>query len=237
MATTILSTIQKICPKLGIPVPVSAFGSTEKYMVELSAMANDVAQRIAFDGHDWTKLKTLATLTGDGVKTEFDLPADYRRMLKKAQLWPSYSPFVPLTHYPDLDQWLGLTVQNYQVLEGAWTIIGEKINIRPAIPAGATVQFFYISGLIVKGPGPANTPKTEFTDNSDTFILDERLLRLALVWQWKSDQGQAYGEDMSSYEDALASISGADRGSNIIATGRPRYPVDVAIAYPGVILP
>lgn len=220
---SILSVIKEACPVLGIPTPNAVIGSIEPYAAELAALANNVAQGIAFDGHDWTRLKKLATIAGDGISTEFALPPDYQRMLKKAQLWPSYSPFAPLTHYPDVDQWLGLTVQNYQCLNGAWTIIGDKMNIRPVPPTGATIRFPYLSNLIVKGPGANPEAKATFTDNGDTFLLDERLLKLGVIWQWKQLKGQSYGEEMASYEDAMASICGADRGSNMIVTGARRH--------------
>lgn len=232
---TILSIIKDVSTVIGLTVPTAVFSSTDREHVELQSLANEMAQRIAFDTRDWTKLKTLATLTGDGVSLSFNFPADYKRMLKKARIWPSASPYAPYTHYPDSDQWLGLTVQNFATLVGAWTIIGEQVQIKPAVANLTTAQFYYLTDKIVKDAG--GTPKTAFTADDDVYRLDERVLKLGIIWQWKANKGQAYSEDMATYEDALAVSAGADKGSNILVIGRGRMPVNAEFAFPGVITP
>lgn len=128
-----------------------------------------------------------------------------------------------------------MSVQNFQSLTGAWTMIGDQILIKPALPSLSTASFFYISDLIIKAED--GSPKAEFTSDDDVFRLDERVLRLGMIWQWKANKGQAYGEDMTTYEDALAVASGNDKGSNILTVGRPRIQVGADIAFPGVIIP
>jgi hypothetical protein len=232
---SILSVIKQVCPVIGLTVPDTVFSSTDREHVELQALANEMAQRIAFDTRDWTRLKVLATLTGDGIATGFNLPADYKRMLKKARIWPSATPYSPLTHYPDSDTWLAMTIQNVQTLTGSWTMIGEQVLIRPALPNLATASFFYISNLIIKDKD--GVAKAEFAADDDVFRLDERVLKLGMIWQWKANKGQAYAEDMVNYEDALAVSSGADKGSNILTVGSPRISGDTDVAFPGVITP
>ncbi|MGK6313726.1 phage adaptor protein [Neorhizobium sp. DT-125] len=232
---TILSVFQQVAPVIGLRIPTAVMASTERAHIELAALANEMAERIAFDmNYDWSMLKKLATLTGDGVVEGFDLPEDYRRMLKKAKLWPSSSPYATLTHYPDTDQWLGLQVQNFQQIVGGWTILGNQILIRPVVNNAATVKFFYLRNTIVKAAD--GSLKTGFTADEDTYLLDERLLKLGIIWQWKANKGQQYAEDLSNFEDALAERIGADKGSNSIAVGRSRVGAE-AIAYPWVITP
>lgn len=230
---SILSVIQQVCPVIGLNVPTAVFSQTDRELVELQALSNEMALRIAFDTRDWTKLKALCTLTGDGSTVGFDLPDDYQRMLKKARVWPSATPFAPYTHYPDTDQWLGITVQNFRSIIGAWTMLGEQILIKPAMANLSTAQFYYITNLIIKDVG--GTPKAAFTADDDVFRLDERVLKLGMIWQWKANKGLAYAEDMSTYEDAIAVSAGADKGSNILVVGRGRSPVDTDIAFRGVI--
>jgi hypothetical protein len=231
---SLLSVAKEVAPVIGIEVPTMVAASTEREHIELLALANEMAQRIAFDTRDWQLLKKLGTLTGDGTATDFDLPPDYKRMLKKAQLWPSAFPTSPLSYFPDSDQWLGITVQNFQMLTGSWTLYGGQVHVRPAIGDLATAQFWYISNLIIKPASGDN--KTTFTADTDTFRLDERLLKLGMIWQWKANKGMAYAEDMATYEDALATAAGADKGSNILVVGRQRYPSDATLAFPGVIV-
>lgn len=232
---TILSVIRQVCPVVGLTVPEAVFSQTDREWVEMQALANEMAQRIAFDTRDWTALKVLATLTGDGVAEGFNLPSDYKRMLKKAQLWPSASPYAPLVHYPDSDVWLGMEVQSFQSTIGSWTMVGNQILIKPVVTSAATVKFYYLTKNIVADNDGG--PKAEFDKDDDVFRLDERLLKLGMIWQWKANKGQSYAEDMANYEDALAMASGADKGSNIIAVGTPRFPMGVNMAFPGVIVP
>lgn len=232
---TILSVCKLVASVIGLKVPTAVMASTEREHVELAALANEMAERIAFDlSYDWTSLKRVATITGDGVAEGFDLPGDYKRMLKKARLWPSSSPYASLTHYPDSDQWLGMEVQNFHLLVGAWTLIGAQLFVKPVMSAGNTVKFFYIHNQIVKSN--AGVPQTAFLADEDVYVLPERLLKLGMIWQWKANKGQQYSEDLSNYEDALSSVIGGDKGSNIITVGRQRYP-SAEMAFPGVIIP
>lgn len=232
---SILSVIKQVCPVIGLSVPDAVFSSTDREHLELQALANEMAQRIAFDGRDWTRLKVLATLTGDGTATSFALPADYHRMLKKARVWPSANPYAPFAHIADSDDWLAMTVQNRHELTGAWTLIGEQIHIAPVMANLATASFFYLSDKMVKDKD--GVAKAEFGADDDAFRLDERVLKLGMIWQWKANKGQAYAEDMASYEDALAVASGADKGSNMLVIGRARLSADADCAFPKGITP
>lgn len=232
---SILSTIQQVCSVIGLPVPTVVFSSTQREHIELRDIANEMAQRISLDGHDWTLFKSLATLTGDGVAGSFPFPSDYRRMLKKARLWPSSSPYSTLTHYPDTDTWLGMQVQDFRPTIGGWTIIGDRVYIDPPLPSASTVKFYYLSNLIIKAlNGPT---KAEFTLDTDTFRLNERVLKLGIIWQWRANKGLPYAEDLATYEDALAMLEGSDKGSNILTIGRQRWPSEFEYAFPGVISP
>lgn len=232
---TILSAIQEACTVIGLAVPTTVFSSTEREHVELAALANEMAKRIAFDGHDWTALKTLATLTGTGAATTFPLPTDYKRMLKKTRLWPSATPYTPLTHYPDTDQWLALQTQNFLTGFGSWTLIGTNVCIIPAVANAATVKFYYITNLIAHPATGSN--KVAFTLDSDAFLLDERVLKLGIIMQWKINKGLMITEERDDFETALAATIGADKGSTSITIGRQRGMTADVMAFPGVLGP
>lgn len=226
----ILSIIQEVCKYVGLDVPTQAYGSTEREHVELTSYANEVAQQIAFDTHDWQRLRSTLAATGDGATEAFDLPSDYKRMLKKARVWASWSPFAPLTHYADADEWLGLSVQQFTPIIGGWTIMGDQMHVLPVIPSGQNVKFVYINNMIVLGDDT-----TKFTQDTDTFVLNDRLLKLGLIWYWKQQKGQPYAEDLETYQTALSQLIGADKGSNLVEVGTRRLPADVSMAYPGAV--
>ena len=70
-----------------------------------------------------------------------------------------------------------------------------------------------------------------FLADTDTFVLNERLLKLGMIWQWKANKGSPYAEDMANFETALAIVAGADSPAPIIAGSRP-LSMAVRTAYP-----
>lgn len=233
---TILQVCVETSAVIGLTIPTLVFGSTQREHVELGALANEMAKRIAFDGRDWQALKATATITGDGSATDFALPTNWKRMLKTASLWPSNTPWTPLTHYTDDNDWLAFAVQGYTPVIGGWIIQGNRIAINPVLPLADTVKYAYLKNEIVVPTSPA-TDKTQFLNDEDSFVLDERVLRLGMIWQWRANKGLPYGEDMSNYETALAAVSGADKGSNILSMSRRKPNINSDYAFPGVITP
>jgi len=230
---TILSVLQAACPVIGLDVPTAVMASTAREHVELAALANDMAERIA-QAHDWQALKALATITGDGITESRALPSDYARMLTKAQLWSS-SLETPLTPISDTDEWLGLDVQSSDFVVNTWTLYGGKIHIKPALAFGVTAKYFYQSNRIVSPADGDN--QAAFTADTDSFVLDDTLLRYGIIWQWRANKGLAYQEDMTSYEMRKERLIAADKGSRMMRLGKVWLPGDAKAAYPQSITP
>lgn len=230
---TILSVIQDAAKFIGVQVPDAVFASTVREHVELASIAQEMAERIA-SGHDWQQFSRVATITGDGSTEAFDLPSDYDRMLVKASVWSS-SLETALSPITSLDRWLELDVQSFDFVINAWTIYGGQMNIKPALATGVTAKYYYQSNLIVAPASGSN--KVAFTADDDTFRLDERLLKLGIIWRWKETKGQSYAEPMADYEELKERLVVRDRGSRMMRIGRVRMPADVTTAYPQAIEP
>ena len=230
---TVLGIAKRVAPAIGIEVPTVLHTSAMREHVELAELANDTAEMIA-KAHEWQALKTLHTLTGDGSTEDFALPSDYDRMPKDQRLWSSRIE-TPLTHITSTDHWLELDVRSYDFVIGVWSLFGDEIHIKPAMTATETAKFYYLSGHYAKDA--ADTAKSAFDADDDTFRLNDRLLRLGMVWRWKENKGLPYGEDMADFEDALSEEIAADKGARILTSGRRRSPKGVTIAYPTSITP
>lgn len=206
---TVLSAIRAACPVIGLDVPDIVFASTEREHVELQALANEMAVRI-YKEHDWNALKAIATISGDGTTQSFTRPTNFGRWLKEGQLWSSARKDCPLTHITDSDIWLSDDLSGNIPDNPQWTVIGTSIYINPIVPSGETVKYFYMSAL------------PSFTADTDVFALDERLLTLGMIWQWKSQKGLPYAEDMATYGIELDAAIKEDRGADILSVGSSR---------------
>jgi hypothetical protein len=216
--------------------PASLFG-TDQFGLELGALANEAAAAIV-EYYDWQKLKLLKSYAGDGVTIAFDLPDDYGRMLKDGgKLHSSTWKNAAYRRARDEDEWLYLQDTNISGTPGVWILLGGKLQIFAAMPAGETARHYYISNKIVGTSDGAAGSKTKFTGDGDAFVLSERLLKLALMWRWRMTKGQEYSEHMANYEIALAEEVSKDKGTRTIVVGPQRVRGDVSIAYPGILGP
>src|SRR6478752_2305487 len=109
---TLLTVVRDVCSAVGVVMPTSVFSNitANRTMQEMLALANEMAQRIAYDTRDWTKLKATCTLPGNGAfvppppdpasawtgTSAFDLPANYKRMLLTSNVWKISSQYQPM---------------------------------------------------------------------------------------------------------------------------------------------
>jgi hypothetical protein len=230
---TVLSAIQNVSASIALDRPEAVFSSAEREHSELRVLANTAGLHIAKD-YEWQALKVVATLTGDGTKTAFDLPAGYDRMLKEAELRSSRY-ITSLTHITSSDQWLDMEIREFNQVAGMWTLYGGQMQIRPAPAAAEEVKFFYMTNLWAKDD--QSTLKDGFTKDTDTFRLSETLLQLCMIWKWRAQKGLPYAQDQDNYEDAKEKLITTDKGSRIITVGRSRRLRGVTPAYPVSIVP
>ena len=231
---TFLSAAQSAAIRLIGKKPTTFFSSTNTFELEICDLANDAASDI-MKANDWRLLTTLQVMTGDGVTQGFDLPADYDRMPVKAAVfrpdWNNWH-YTPAT---DLDQWRDFINGAPTISPGYWILLSGQMQFQPPISSGDKAQYYYISNKIVLGDGGA--PQAQFTKDSDSLRVDERLLTLALIWKWRAQKRLEYAEDMASYEQLLAQIIGREKGARIYAEGRQTINGNVSVAYPWALGP
>jgi hypothetical protein len=218
---SLLSVVREVARAVGVPDVTSVFSniSGDRTMQEMLALANEMAQRIAYDDREWTELKLTAVLQGDGSATAFDLPANYKRMLLTANVWRSTSVNFPMLFISDTDEWMNRRAAGIFQGQGEWILMAGQIHIFPALTVGETASFVYLDkNCVTLNSGGVNT---EFLSDGDTFRLDERLLKLGMIWQWKAQKGSPYAEDMGTYGDAITHAMGADKPGPIILGRKP----------------
>jgi len=304
---TLRTVIGEVCAFVGVRPPASTVilqPQQDRTMWEMVNLANEMAQRIAYNTRDWTLLIRTATFTGPGwgmwgtgtsyaVGTKvtdpangaswqaaiahtsgtgtfaddrtanpkwwtsvgqaaFPLPANYKRMLLNSNVRSSAQPLQPLSFISDFDDWTELRLSNRTSSSwGEWTMAGGQFLVAPpprgpviAVPPNPdkdlpaeTISWPYLDkNCITLGPPNTGVLSDRFAGDDDMFNLNERLLKLGMIWQWKAYKGGTYAEDIANYEDDLSMIAGADKPSPImvgrmnLSTARQSYPYSTPTA-------
>jgi hypothetical protein len=216
--------------RLGVNKPSAFFSGTGRFEQEIVDLANEVATDI-IKAHDWRALIKQERMVGDGVTTAFDLPVDYDRMPKNADVgrmnWYTWG----YVDAPDLNFWNDLINGLASPSPGYWIMLGGQMQFIPPVSADTTAEYYYVSKAIAVD-ADTGLVKNEFTKDSDTFVLDERLLTLGLIWRWRSMKRLDYTEDMKNYEIRLEQLSGEDKGSRVIRMGKRDTGWNYSTAYP-----
>lgn len=229
---SILDVVKGAATVIGMDVPSLVYGATTREMVEMQELANVMAAEIV-DAYDWQRLLVYNTFTGDGVVSAFDMPSDYKRMQKTSSLWSSRWLWQTM-HLTSPDQWTELQVTPIATINGYWIIFGNQFHQWPVMANGETVKFFYVSNQIVMASN--SSLKATFTEDADTFRLSERLLKLAIIYRWKQNKGQAYEQAMDDYQTLLLRDIDKDAGSKPVISGQP--PLSWrgrGVAWPGTV--
>jgi hypothetical protein len=224
---TALSVVQSAAVVLDLEQPSTLYSNTDRTWVEAGVMLNTCARQI-LEEYDWQRLIKTAAVTGDDVTTSFSLPADYDRMVKDSNLWGTSYTFYPAQQIQDFNYWLELQSYSVETWEPRWSLFGGNLNVMPAIADGEVLRYGYISNAIVNG---ADT--SQFTADTDTFVLDERLLRLSFIWNWKKAKGYDFQAEAAEYTAAMQMARFKDPGSRqSISSGRGQYRYPTGQTFP-----
>lgn len=216
----ILAAMQSAAITLVGRKPANFFGSPEKFEIEIADLINEVAEDIA-RYQDWEGLQAVASLTGNGAITAFDLPTDYSRMLKDTDVTSSVYKCWGFARYDNINDFLRDQDLGFSAAPGGWIISGGQIKFNPA-PTGVS-RFPYISSTWAKDETSAR--KSQFDADTDTFILPERLLKLGLIWRWRENKKLDASGDQEAFVKALDEYAVSDGGSRVYRyNGRRSFP-------------
>lgn len=215
---TFLSAARSASVRLQSKRPSTFFSATDPFSFEIIECANEVAVDL-MKANEWQVLTKLHTLTGDGTDTAFPLPSDYDRMLLNGGVYSASWPTWGYTSVGNLNDWRQLIDSEMGIVTpGYYLILGGEIQFQPAPSAEETPRFYYISKNIIQDED--GTTKPQFTKDSDTLLIEERLLTLGIVYKWREMKGVPRPGDQEDYELALSEASARDKGSQIITSGR-----------------
>lgn len=227
---SVLSACQNAMMRLVKYRPQSVFSSNDPTVLEIADLVNEVATFI-MKKHDWQALTTIGSFVGDDVTMSFDKPADYDRMALGSDIQDNVTWFWNFIHVPTVDEWILLKNSNWNLISpGAWILMEDKFQFNPAPPLGQRADFPYIKNTYARSA--TGWPKARFNADTDTFVLDERLLTLGLVWMWRQQKRLDSGQEEADFMFALSEEASRDQGSRTIRHRAIRR-FNTSIGWPG----
>lgn len=230
----ILAALQSATLRVVGQRPTAFFGGSETIAVEMSDLANEVAQDVS-KYQDWQALIRIGTITGDGSQTDFALPDDYDRMLQNASVQDLGSWFWGYHAYTDINGFLFDEARAFNAYPGGWIIYANQLRFSPVPAAAQSASFPYITKKWAIDA--STTPKEAFTADTDTFALPERLLTLSLVWRWRENKKLDATGDQEAFIKALDEYAAKDKGARTFRRNSHRFFPGTYPAWPGELGP
>lgn len=232
---TALELLQRTVRLFGITVPpTSLVGTQDDQITNLLEILTDVGQDIA-SRHDWSALSGTFSFTSTGANPQSEpFVADWDRSSPPASVWRSGSTLTPMSGPCPPDVWHQLITMPGIRFPGYWRMFGGNIEVIGA-PVSETVSVEYLSRNWVIDQDDGSFKDTVSKDG-DTFRLPDRLLRLAVIWQWRSFKGLSYAEEMATFEKQFERDVSADRSARPISTTSSFIPDAEHLAWPGIVV-
>jgi len=187
-------------------VPSVAVSSNDLDVQQLVAFAQDTGVEL-MERHDWRNLKKEMTLTGDGGTLQWSLPSDWKRFVPSdrsqgGQLVSMSRPLVPMMGPINDMQLARFKAYPTVLIWPVWRMIGNYVEIWPALPSGEVVKSWYYSkNWISNAAGSATSPS--FSNDDDYSLINEDTIMKGVVWRWKQSKGLDYAEEFRAYEASI----------------------------------
>ena len=219
---SLLTVIQYVCLRTGIPKPATVLGSSDQQVLQLLALleeeGNDLSQRGAWQGITFEATHTTVATESQGAMTT--IASNGFRYIKAQTLWDRTDKLPVLGPMSDED-WQQLKAVVTTGPRYRYRIRGGNLLVNPTPAAGHTWAFEYVSKNWILGID-GSTYKQYFTLDTDTILLPEELALMGLRWRWKKEKGLEYAEDMRTYELQVKDVLGRDGGKGKVTMDQDR---------------
>lgn len=209
---TLLETLIEFSDRTGaVDRPTSVMASTDDSVRQLRALANEVISDITNRGSSWAKLQKQATFTTLATTAQGTIaaiaPYGFKYVIPdslydRTERRPLYGP-------RNAPRWqeaqaLPMTGPFY-----SWRIWQGNFDLQPTPPAGHLCAFEYASDYAILA-ADGTTWKKRFSEDTDTFGLDDDLLLMGLRWKWRREQGLSYAQEKQDFEYMLTQAIGTE---------------------------
>lgn len=225
---TLLSMIRDVCAEVGLPRPTAVIAATDPTMRALLSHAQEEGATLARLG-PWQKLRKEKTFTSLASETQTAMVATDLARFVDGTFWnrTRRRPFVgPLSP----QDWQRMKATTALANSDMFTVRGGDILMSPTPTAGHTFAYEYVSTQWCESSG--GTDQSVWTADTDVGLLDERLMKLGIIWRFKKQRGLAFDADYSLWDFAVHNALGQEAPHGLIDMSGAPGPLR-----PGIIAP
>ena len=206
---TLLDITNDVADEVDILRPSTIVGSVDPDARQLLRLANKAGRQI-MKAFPWQALRKETTFTSVSGETQTGiLPADFDRIVPETFWNRSTSKLLSGPVSPV--EWQGLKTLNTTPTEPKFAYRGDAILTLPALSAGASLAFEYVSKNWCQSSGGAAQAK--FAADTDTTIIDEELLTRAVVFEYLMAKGQPAAKAAADYQRYFNDLASNERAS------------------------
>lgn len=218
---TCLTLVRTACLRLGlIPAPTAVVTSSDPQILQLLALANEEGQTLA-EATNWQALRAEATFTTVAAQQQGLLSAlaPGLKFIVNDTIW-NRSLMMPVFGPLFAQTW---AQQKAIAAQGPWNmfrVFNDALNFIPTPTAGETCAFEYVTRYWT------SSGADEFQSDTDTSLLDERVMVMGLIWRFKQMKGLDFTADLQKYQRRVADLVARETPKPILDIGGPRVTPD-----------
>lgn len=238
--TSIVDIVRTVARRVNINSNFSSVvGSSDPQITNMLFLAEQEGQELAAR-YPWqvlTREKTFQSVVDQlqGTIGETDsiilTPADNYDYIMNDTMWFVDSR-IPILGPNTSETWQARQTMGVTGPYPRYRIRGNEVLFLPSPTLVEDVTFeFYTKNWIHQDTG--DVFKDVFTDDTDTVLLDSRLVTLGCLWRWKAARGLDYAQDFDTYERAVADKTARDGPKPIITLdGEPQDTIAPVVMVP-----
>jgi len=195
--------LKAVLYEVGIEKASPNIASSDFDMTQIKEYMNQAGEDIARRA-EWSELFKTDTVSGS-VATH-TLPSDFQEIPQAGSVYlgKASGTYTPVRVVTDPVMWDFVkqkpSSQLYCHIRGGELVFSDTLD-------GDGATFTYLSKNWVGGD------KSAVTQNADTFLIPERLVRGLTVVLWLREKGQPYSDQLAEFEANLVADIKADRGA------------------------
>lgn len=214
---TCLTLVQTACKRLALNVPTAVFTSQDPQIMQLLALANEEGQTLA-ETTNWQALVKTATFTTVATEIQglMSVIAPGCKFIVNDTIWNQslrFPVFGPLS----AQMWAQQKAMFYQGPWNQFRVFDDQIHFVPSPPAGQTCTFEYTTANWTASNAE------EFQSDTDTSLLDEKVMVMGLIWRFKQYKGIDFSADLTKYQRRVADLVARETPKPILSMNTSEF--------------